>query len=96
MAPKTLPIKDALSALAAEWGRRGGNARREKTTAEERSRIAKLAAKARWAKKASPDGPEGGPDNDQRPIRTGILLSARRRPVHSTISDRPATLAAAA
>ncbi len=35
---------------AVALGRRGGKARLKKMTAEERSRIARLAAQARWAK----------------------------------------------
>src|SRR4051794_24335911 len=59
--------------LAVEFGRRGARARMTKMTPEERRRIARLAAKARWSKKPTvPDGPDGGPDGDSRPIRTGI------------------------
>jgi hypothetical protein len=74
MAEKPLPINDALSALAAEWGRRGGNARREKLTPEQRRQSARLAAQARWAKKAGAPDPTDpkGPDRDQRWVETGI------------------------
>ena len=40
-----------LSSAAAELGRKGGKARAEKLSPEERSRIAKAAAASRWASK---------------------------------------------
>jgi hypothetical protein len=42
---------DGKSAAAAELGRKGGTARREKLTAGRRSEIAKGAAQNRWSKK---------------------------------------------
>jgi len=73
-----------------EWfrknGSRAGKARAAKLTAAERSRIAKLAAKARWKKN---DGDPQGPKGKQRPIRegvSGILLNSRRRPSRSANS----------
>jgi len=45
-------FEDQLAEWAAANGRRGGKARLTKMTAEERTRVAKLAARARWTKKA--------------------------------------------
>ena len=42
--------KDELSSAAAEMGRKGGKARAKKLTPEERSEIAKKAARTRWKK----------------------------------------------
>lgn len=55
----------AKDPMAVEFGRRGGKARLTSMTAEERRRIARLAARARWGKKAEtptppPSGPNGG------------------------------------
>lgn len=66
------------SAAAAALGRIGGKARLVKMTAEERQRIAKLAARARWAKgKTAPDPTDPtdpqGPNRDRRGDETGIL-----------------------
>jgi hypothetical protein len=69
---------------AAALGRRGGKARLVKMTAEERTRIAKLAAQARWGKKAdapeppNPNGP-GSPDRDRQGAEAGIMLNSRRK-----------------
>jgi hypothetical protein len=41
---------DGKSAAAAELGRKGGAARRDSLTAEQRSEIAKKAAQGRWKK----------------------------------------------
>lgn len=41
------------NAAAVELGRAGGRARAKKQTAEQRREIAKMGAKARWAKKDS-------------------------------------------
>lgn len=87
---------------AAALGRRGGKARLVKMSAEERTRIAKLAATARWAKKAGPPAPTdpnnpGGPGRDQQHAEAGILLSPRRRPcatAPSPSSERSRALAA--
>ena len=85
MATNTNPEIDSLAALTAEFGRRGGKARSAKMPPEERKRIARLAAQARWGKKATapdPTDPQGpNRDREQGP---GIMLSARRRPVHAT------------
>lgn len=69
----------------AEWqkkiGRMGGKARLTKMTAEDRKRVAKLAAQARWGKKADapdPNDPKGS-KGDQKP---SILLS--RKPCRQT------------
>ncbi|MGA8619727.1 MAG: hypothetical protein WB660_14570 [Candidatus Sulfotelmatobacter sp.] len=59
MAHETVVPKDPL---AVEFGKRGARARMIKMTAEERRRIAKHAAQARWAKKAAapdPNDPKG-------------------------------------
>lgn len=51
-ADETLPKKDpAAVALGRKGGLKGGKARAEKLTPEERSEIAKRAAEARWAKR---------------------------------------------
>jgi hypothetical protein len=68
-----------------EWarknGRLGGKARLVKMSAEERHRIAKLAAQARWAKQAGgPDSPDGGPERPIKGGATSIMLSSRRTP----------------
>jgi hypothetical protein len=49
--------KTAISEWTAAIGKRGGDARMTKMTPEERSRIAKLAAQARWAKKITAPDP---------------------------------------
>lgn len=71
MATKLHP---AVFEFLSERARKGGKARLTKMTAEERTRIAKLAAQARWAKK--PDGPDPGdpkrPGGDQQP-KPGIM-----------------------
>ena len=53
--------------LAVEFGRRGARARMTKMTAEERTRIARLAAQARWGKKATAPDPTDpqGPNRDR-------------------------------
>jgi hypothetical protein len=62
MADEAIMRKDPL---AVEFGRRGGKARLTSMTAEERRRIAKLAAEARWKKKSTtpdptdPNSPDG-------------------------------------
>jgi hypothetical protein len=43
---------------AAALGRRGGKARAERMTAEQRAKAARDAAKARWREKAAPDKTE--------------------------------------
>ena len=67
---------------AVALGRRGGKARLTKMTAEERTRIAKLAAQARWGKKATPNAPDPnhpkGPKRDGQWAEAGIMLSSRR------------------
>ena len=47
----TLPTPDQLSAYFAKIGRKGGKARLQTMTPEERTRIAKKAVQAREAKK---------------------------------------------
>ena len=42
--------KDEVSSAAAQMGRKGGKARAEKLTKEQRSEIAKKAAEKRWKK----------------------------------------------
>lgn len=44
-------VLDYFKKQGAKGGKAGATARMEKTTAEQRSAIAKKAAKARWAKK---------------------------------------------
>jgi hypothetical protein len=54
--PQTTDGKDpAAVALGRRGGLKGGKARAEKMPAKERSRIARLAAEARWAKKNGHD-----------------------------------------
>ena len=67
MADESVTAKDLLAAHAAAMGRRGGKARLVRMTAEERTRIARLAANARWAKKTgSPDPTDPqGPRRDE-------------------------------
>lgn len=76
---------------AAALGRRGGKARLTKMTAEERTRIAKLAAQARWGKKTDSPTPDPtdpkGPGRDHQGAEAGILLTARR-PAVSARSER--------
>lgn len=99
MADEAFSQKDPL---AVEFGRRGGKSRLVKMTAEERTRVAKLAAQARWAKKASAPDPKGpndpkGPHRDPGEEGTGILLSARRKPVVPvSVTSQPGGLHAAA
>jgi hypothetical protein len=56
MAEEKNPAAVALGKLG---GRKGGKARAEKLTPEQRSEIARKAAKARWAKKRQQE--EGAP-----------------------------------
>jgi hypothetical protein len=44
--------REELTSAAAQLGRKGGKARAEKLTAEERTEIAKKAAAKRWQQKA--------------------------------------------
>jgi hypothetical protein len=53
MAEEKNPAAVALGKLG---GRKGGKARAEKLTPEQRSAIAKKAAEARWAKKRQQEG----------------------------------------
>jgi hypothetical protein len=71
---------------------RAGKARLTSMTAEQRKRVAKLAAEARWRKKTTSPEPTDpkGPDSDARPIRTGIMLNGPRRPL---ICRKPSTSA---
>ena len=48
--PKDYGEEPGKDKAAAELGRRGGKARAERLTAQERERIAKKAAEARWRK----------------------------------------------
>jgi hypothetical protein len=50
----------AAVALGRKGGLRGGKARAEKLTPEERSEAARKAARARWATQPEVSGPEGG------------------------------------
>lgn len=79
----------AKDPLAVEFGRRGGKSRLTKMTAEERSRIARLAAQARWGKKADAPNPTdpSGPHRDRQGAEAGIMLSGRR-PASRAHSDR--------
>jgi hypothetical protein len=82
-------MENALSQR--EFASLGGKARREKLTPEERKRIAQLAAKARWAKKAGAPGPPDptdpkGPHRDQQHAEAGIMYSRRRPAVSATTS----------
>jgi hypothetical protein len=67
---------------------RAGKARLVKMTAEERTRIARLAAQARWAKKPNAPDPTDpkGPKHDEQSSETGIMSTRRacRRPPVST------------
>lgn len=80
MADERIAQKDPL---AVEFGRRGGKSRMRTMTPEARRRVAQLAARARWAKKAGapvppdPNGP-GSPDRDRQGAEAGIMLTARR------------------
>jgi len=47
------PTADQVSKVMASLGRKGGPARAESLTAEQRKEIAKKAAEARWGKKAA-------------------------------------------
>lgn len=62
-----------------EAGRRGGKARLTTMTAEDRTRIARLAAQARWAKKADAPDPTDpkGPKRDEQVRRPGILSTRK-------------------
>jgi hypothetical protein len=81
MATNVTPEKDSLAALTAEFGRRGGKARLTTMCAEERSRIARLAAQARWAKKTTAPDPSDpkGPKRDQPGERSGIMSTRKPR-----------------
>jgi hypothetical protein len=67
--------KEITRELFEESGRRGGKARLTKMTAEERTRIARLAAQTRWAKKADAPDPTDpkGPKRDQQPEGRSIM-----------------------
>ena len=67
------------SLTAFDLQQRGGFARAKKLTPEERTRIAKLAAQARWAKKATAPDPTDpqGPQPGEQPPKTGILSTPR-------------------
>ena len=45
-----LPVEKEKNAAAVEMGRKGGKARASKLSAEDRSKIARKAAKKRWKK----------------------------------------------
>ncbi len=45
---------DGKNKAAVELGRKGGKARAEKLTSEQRAKIAKKAAKARWGSRGKP------------------------------------------
>ena len=79
--------ENSLSEVAAAMGRRGGKARLTKMTADERTRIAKLAAQARWGKKAGAPDPTDpqGPKRDQQGDGVGIMSTPRIacRPSHA-------------
>jgi hypothetical protein len=72
MADEAVSQKDPL---AVEFGRRGGKSRLVKMTAEERSRVAKLAAQARWGKKAEAPDPNDpkGPGRDHQGAEADIM-----------------------
>lgn len=74
---------DPETLTALDLQRRGGFARARKLTSEERTRIAKIAAQARWAKKAEAPDPNDpkGPKRDERP-RSGIMST--RKPCRRT------------
>jgi hypothetical protein len=88
MATQTDP---AVFKFLSERARKGGKARLTKMTAAERTRIARLAANARWGKKAGspvppdPNGPSS-PDRDRQGAEAGIMLT--RRAAHRANSDR--------
>jgi hypothetical protein len=86
MADELVVAKDPL---AVEFGRRGGKSRLTKMTAEERSRIARLAAQARWGKKAIAPDPNdpNGPHRDRQCAEAGIMTTSRR-PAHRATSAR--------
>jgi hypothetical protein len=48
--PENMPINDGKNAAAVALGRLGGNARADALSKSKRKKIARLAAKARWAK----------------------------------------------
>jgi chitodextrinase len=72
MAAKT---DSAVFEFLSERARKGGKARLVKMTAAERSRIAKLAAEARWHKKADAPDPTDpqGPQRDRQGAEGGIM-----------------------
>ena len=84
-----MAANEQKSLSVTEWtkkiGRIGGKARLTKMTAEERSRIARLAARARWGKKTAapdPNPPDPqGPGRDKQWAESGIMSTPRRRPV---------------
>lgn len=73
----------AVLEFLSERARKGGKARLTKMTAEERTRVAKLAAEARWHKKTSPD-----PNNPQGTKRDkqgeGSGITSTRKPCRQT------------
>jgi hypothetical protein len=75
--------KEITRELFEESGRRGGKARLVKMTSEQRSRIARLAAQARWGKKAGGPDPTdpNGPGRDDQP-KPGIMST--RKPCRQT------------
>lgn len=83
MADEAATAKDLLAAHAAAMGRRGGKARLVKMTAEERTRIAKIAAQARWAKKAEAPDPSD-PKGPKRDERQGPGIMSTRKPCRRT------------
>ena len=60
------------------WADAAGRSRLTKMTAEERTRIAKLAAQARWGRKAEAPDPTdpGGPHRDQQGAEAGIMSNS--------------------
>jgi hypothetical protein len=76
--------KEITRELFEESGRRGGAARAAKLTPAERTRIAKLAAQARWAKKATAPDPTDpqGPKRDPGGESSGIMST--RKPCRQT------------
>ena len=74
---------DSEGLTALELQRRGGLARAKKLTSEERTRIAKLAAQARWAKKATAPDPND-PKASKREGRPRPGIMSTRKPCRRT------------
>ena len=100
MADQVAVAKDPL---AVEFGRRGGKAFMSKLTPEQRSEVARRAARGRWAKKhqqldpppTNPPDPNG-PGRDEQWAEAGIMTTGRKPAIPVSVTSKHRSLRAAA